>query len=53
VVQVLHDVLLAAVRGVLTLAHLRGACALLAERLHERPRRRCCQFGWARGIASA
>jgi hypothetical protein len=53
VVQVLRDALLAVVRGVPSVALLRGGYALLAERLLERPRRRRCQFGWARESANA
>jgi hypothetical protein len=52
-VQMLRDALLAAVRGALTVARLRVACALLVRRLHERPPRRCCQFARARGGANA
>jgi nitrate reductase gamma subunit len=46
---VLRDALLAAVRGVFSVAALLGAAAILGRRLRERPRRRrTSQFDKAR-----
>jgi hypothetical protein len=53
VVQMLRDALLAVVRGAPGVALRRGAHALPAERLLERPQRRRCQFGLAREPAAA
>ena len=53
ITQALHHTLLAAIRGLSSLAALLGAADVLDHHLRERRRRRCSQFDAARSHAHA